>query len=91
MAVHTTTNIRKATSIDEMRQIAANQIDHLIYELEERIRRLKNLHHKIDTVVNWESYERAIMDVDEFGDATVLTALYEFANEYKNMKAGTYF
>lgn len=87
----TTTNFASARSIEQMQQIAHNQIKFRIFELEERVERLRQLDSLVESVVGWDSYERAIAAVDEYGDARELTALHELGEDYEMMQAGNYF
>lgn len=84
------TNPTSAESIEEMRQVARNQIQAKIYELEERIVNLQRLIPQVDSV-NDDNYSRIISEVNYSGDADDLTALSELGNYYQTMMEGGYF
>lgn len=89
MIFGTTTNIRSAHSIEEMRQVARNQIEYNILNLKERIKYLEQLSRDIEDIVDWNSYEQVATDSIAYGD--VPEAVILLANEYPTMKAGDYF
>lgn len=91
MITQTTTNIRAAHTIEEMRQVARNQITQKIYEMGERIKHLQNLKNQIADIVDFDSYERVAADCIYYGDAADLSAVIVLANEYGTMTAGNYF
>lgn len=91
MITDTTRDHRKASSIEEMQQIARNQIKFAIYELEERIANLRALSPQIESIVDDASLTRIASDVIDSGDIDKLRALTELGEYYETMKAGNYF
>jgi hypothetical protein len=90
MINNTETNPNAATDIQELQQVARNQTQFKIWELEERLQQLKDIKAHIETVTDWDSYERLIGNVN-YGDLEALTALTTLANHFQEMKQGDYF
>lgn len=86
------TNPSAATTLKELQQVAQNQIQFKIWGLEERLKWLKSIKSQaqIETVVDWESYERLIGNIDE-DDNRALTALNILGNEAQTIRKGDYF
>src|SRR3990172_4954976 len=91
MITKTTRDHRTATSIEEMHQVAQNQITFKIDQLKERIELLKELLPRVVDVVDSTSYNKIIVDVAEYDDDDDLTALDKLAEHYFTMQAGNYF
>ena len=83
------TNHRTANSIEEMQQIALNQIQAKIWQLQDRIDALKQVN--VINVTDWKSYERETANINEYDDDQDLTALKELGEYYETMRAGNYF
>lgn len=91
MITNLSQNHRTATCIEEMQQVAQNQITFKIYELEERIQHLKTLAPQVNSIVDQASFDRITADAYEYGDAADLTALVTLGEYYECMQAGNYF
>ncbi len=90
MTYQSVTNPANAHSIEQMQQVASNQIQHKIWELEERVQQLKTIKSQVETVTDWDSYQALIGNID-VDDSDALTALNILGNEGQTMINGDYF
>ena len=71
----------KANSIEQMQQVARNQVQYKIWELEERLAQLKDIKSQVESVTSWASYEQLIGNIND-DDKDDLTGLIILGNEY---------
>lgn len=90
MVTELTLNPAKANTLEEMQQVARNQIQFAIMELEERAKRLEAVLPLVDGVKDNLSYVLAIAEIDRDGDANSLTALHIISENYQDLKDGRY-
>ncbi len=90
MINNTTTNPSAASNLQELQKVARNQIQFKIWELEERLGQLKDIKAQVEIVVDWESYERLVGNIDA-EDNQALTALNILGNEGLTIRNGDCF
>lgn len=84
------TDKRKANSIEEMQAIAQNQVQWLLWKMEEQMAALTAI--DPTAIVGWATYQEQIKELDlDFSVSVDLDALKELGEYYETMKDGNYF
>lgn len=90
MITSTTITTQTATSIEEMQQVARNQLQAKAQELEERAKWMRHIVEHVDDIRDWESYGKVI-EFDDYDDTLDCDAVKELGEYYETMKTGNYF